>query len=246
MNPALLTAAAGMRARMETLDVIGNNIANAGANGFKADQEFYRLFDAALSRPGQGAAGRPEMPYIEGSRTDFRQGPLETTGSTLDVALSGPGFLVVKTPEGELYTRNGSLQLDAQGMLRTSDGLPVLGSDRQPIILPREGELEISKYGGIEVGGLAVGQLLIEEFSQPGALKKVGHTLFSLQAGVEPAPAAATTVQQGSLEGANVNVPESAVRLIAASRHFDLLRRAATLVGDEMEGQAVERLGAIR
>lgn len=246
MNPALLTAAAGMRARMETLDVIGNNIANAGANGFKADQEFYRLFDAALSRPGQGAAGRPEMPYIEGSRTDFRQGRLQTTGSTLDVALSGPGFLVVKTPQGELYTRNGSLQLDAQGMLRTSGGLPVLGSDRQPIILPREGELEISENGGIEAGGLASAQLLIEEFSQPNALKKVGHTLFSLPAGVEPAPAATTTVQQGSLEGANVNVPESAVRLIAASRHFDLLRRAATLVGDEMEGQAVQRLGALR
>jgi flagellar basal-body rod protein FlgF len=246
MNPALLTAAAGMRARMETLDVIGNNIANAGANGFKADQEFYRLFDAALSRPGQGAAGRPEMPYIEGSRTDFRQGPLQTTGSTLDVALSGPGFLVVKAPQGELYTRNGSMQLDAQGMLRTSDGLPVLGPDRQPIILPREGELEISNNGVIEVGGLASGQLLIEEFSQPNALKKVGHTLFSLPAGVEPAPAATTTVQQGSLEGANVNMPESAVRLIAASRHFDLLRRAATLVGDEMEGQAVQRLGALR
>ena len=246
MNPALLNAAAGMRARMETLDVIGNNIANAGATGFKADQEFYRLFDAALSRPGHGASERPEMPYSEGSRTDFRQGPLQATGSTLDVALSGPGFLVVETPQGELYTRNGSLQLDAQGTLRTSDGLPVLGSNRQPIVLPREGELEISKNGGIEVGGIAAGQLLIEEFSQPRALKKVGHTLFSLQPGVEPAPAALTTVRQGSLESSNVNVPESAVRLIAASRHFDLLRRAASLVGDEMEGQAVERLGAIR
>jgi flagellar basal body rod protein FlgG len=246
MNPALLTAAAGMRARMETLDVIGNNIANAGANGFKADQEFYRLFDAALSWLGQGAAGRPEMPFVEGSRTDFRQGPLQTTGSTLDVALSGPGFLVVQTPQGELYTRNGSLQLDAQGTLHTSDGLPVLGVNRQPIALPREGELEISKNGVIEVRGLEVGQLLIEEFSQPHALKKVGHTLFSLQLGVEPSPAAQTTVQQGSLEGANVNVPESAVRLIAASRHFDMLRRTASLVGDEMEGQAVQRLGALR
>jgi flagellar basal-body rod protein FlgF len=246
MNPALLTAAAGMRARMETLDVIGNNIANAGANGFKADQEFYRLFDAARSRSGQGATGRPEMPFIEGSRTDFRQGPLQSTGSTLDVALSGPGFLVVQTPQGELYTRNGSLQLDAQGTLRTSDGLPVLGADRQPIVLPREGELEISKNGAIEVGGLEVGQLLVGEFAQPRALKKVGHTLFQLQPGIEPAPAALTTVQQGSLEGANVNVPESAVRLIAASRHFDLLRRTASLVGDEMEGQAVQRLGALR
>lgn len=246
MSPALLNAAAGMRARMETLDVIGNNIANAGANGFKADQGFYRLFDAALSRPGQGASGRPEMPFLEGSRTDFRQGPLQTTGATLDVALSGPGFLVVQTPRGELYTRNGSLQLDAQGTLRTSDGLPVLGSDRQPIVLPREGDLEISKNGGIEVGGIAAGQLLVEEFAEPRALKKVGHTLFSLQAGIEPAANATTTVQQGSLEGANVNVPESAVRLIAASRHFDLLRRTASLVGDEMEGEAVQRLGSVR
>src|SRR5690606_15814244 len=217
MNPSLLTAAAGMRARMETLDVIGNNIANAGANGFKADQEFYRLFDAALSRSGQGATGRPEMPFVEGSRTDFRQGALQTTGATLDVALSGPGFLVVQTPQGELYTRNGSLQLDAQGTLRTSDGLPVLGANRQPIVLTRDGEVEISKNGRIEVGGIEVAQLLVEEPAEPRALKKVGHTLFSLPEGIEASPAALTTVQQGSLEGANVNVPESAVRLIAAS-----------------------------
>ena len=246
MNSALLTAAAGMRARMETLDVIGNNIANAGANGFKADQEFYRLFDAARSRAGQGATGRPEMPFIEASRTDFRQGPLQSTGAPLDVALSGPGFLVVQTPQGELYTRNGSLHLDSQGMLRTSDGLPVLAFNRQPIVLPREGELEISQNGVIEVGGIEVGRLLVEEFASPHVLKKVGHTLYSRPAGVEPRPAASTTVQQGSLESANVNVPESAVRLIAASRHFDLLRRTATLVGDEMEGQAVQRLGALR
>src|SRR5690606_14948314 len=113
-------------------------------------------------------------------------------------------------------------------------------------VLPREGEVEISKNGRIEVGGIEVAQLLVEEPAEPRALKKVGHTLFSLPEGIEASPAALTTVQQGSLEGANVNVPESAVRLIAASRHFDLLRRSASLVGDEMEGQAVQRLGALR
>jgi flagellar basal-body rod protein FlgF len=246
MNPALLTAAAGMRARMETLDVIGNNIANAGANGYKADQEFYRLFEGALSRSGQGVGNRPEMPYLQGSRIDFRQGPLATTGATLDVALSGPGFLVVETPQGELYTRNGSLRLDAEGTLLTSDGLSVLGADRQPLTLPREGEVEISTTGAINVDGIPVGQLLIEEFFNPNALRKVGNTLFAAPDGVEPELAAQTNILQGSLESANVNVPEAAVRLIAASRHFDLLRRAASLVGDEMEGQAVERLGAIR
>ncbi len=246
MNPALLTAAAGMRARMETLDVIGNNIANAGVTGYKADQEFYRLFAGALSRSGQGVGSRPEMPYLEGSQTDFRQGPLEATGATLDIALSGPGFLVVEAPQGELYTRNGSLRVNAEGILQTSDGLPVLGTDRQPIILPREGQVEISEAGALNVDGLAVGQLLIEEFTDPNALKKVGNTLFTAPNGVEPETASETIVHQGSLESANVNVPEAAVRLIAASRHFDLLRRAASLIGDEMEGQAVQRLGSIR
>lgn len=246
MNPALLTAAAGMRARMETLDVIGNNIANSASNGYKADQEFYRLFESAFSRSSQGVAGRPEMPYIQGSRTDFGQGSLQATGSTLDIALSGPGFLVVQTPQGELYSRNGSLQLNAEGTLLTSDGLPVLGSDREPLTLPRDGELEISQSGLLTINNIAVGQLLVEEFDTPNSLRKVGHTLFALQPGVEPQTATLTTVNQGSLEAANVNVPESAVRLIAASRHFDLLRRAASLVGDEMEGQAVERLGALR
>lgn len=235
-----------MRARMETLDVIGNNIANAGASGFKADQEFYRLFEGALSRSGQGIGTRPEMPYVQGSRTDFRQGPLENTGATLDVALSGPGFLVVETAQGELYTRNGSLHVDANGTLLTSDQLPVLGNDRQPITLPREGAVEISTTGAVNVDGIPVGALLVEEFVDPTALRKVGNTLFSKPAEIEAQAASGTTVQQGSLEAANVNVPEAAVKLIAASRHFDLLRRAASLIGDEMEGQAVERLGAIR
>ena len=246
MNPALLIAAAGMRARMETLDVIGNNIANASVNGYKADQEFYRLFAGALSRSGQGVGNRPEMPYLEGSRIDFRQGTLEKTGATLDVALSGPGFLVVEAPQGELYTRNGSLRVNAEGILQTSDGLPVLGTDRQPIILPREGQVEISETGALNVDGLTVGQLLIEEFANPHALNKVGNTLFMAPEGMEPEIASATVVHQGSLESANVNVPEAAVRLIAASRHFELLRRAASLIGDEMEGQAVQRLGSIR
>ena len=108
MDQALLTVAAGMRSRMETLEVLGNNIANAPTSGYKADREFYRLFATAEARLAISPGDRPWMPVVEGSVIDFAQGPLIQTAGPLDLALSGPGFLVVRSPSGDLYTRSGS------------------------------------------------------------------------------------------------------------------------------------------
>ncbi len=246
MNPAVLTAAAGMRARMESLEVLSNNIANASAPGYKGDQEFYRLFQSAAAKADPRTGDRALMPYVEASRTDFRQGPLETTHAPLDVAISGPGFFAVEGQAGTLYTRNGGFQTDAEGLLRTADGLAVLDEAGARIVVPPDGEIEISGAGEIRVGQRPVGRLGLFEFDSPGSLRKAGHTYFEAPAALEARPAGESSVRQGSLESSNVSVPEAAVRLIGATRHFELLRRAATLVGDEMEGQAVERLARAR
>ena len=243
MHPALLASAAGMKARSETLDLIASNLANASTTGFKADREFYRLFIGAEARSDPHVGDWRWMPVVQGSRVDLTQGPLEQTGGPLDVALAGPGFLTVAGPDGRtLLTRAGSLARGPGGELLTAGGLVALDDAGLAITLPAEGEVAIAETGWISVGGASVGRLGLVEVAEPGALRKAGANLF--EPGAQPLePASETGVRQGWLEGSNVGVAQSAVELIQAQRHFEMLRRATSLVGDEMEGAAVERLG---
>src|SRR6476620_7268767 len=96
-------AASGLRSRMESLDLLANNIANASTSGFKADREFYNLYMAAEQEGGDSAPS--VQPVIEKHWTDFSQGALTATANPLDVALSGPGFFGVAGPSGAMYTR---------------------------------------------------------------------------------------------------------------------------------------------
>jgi len=258
MNPALLTTASGMRARVESLETIGNNLANAGTNGFKADHEFYQLFVGKLARTDPRTGDLTTMPVAEASVVDFRQGPLEATHAPLDVALNGAGFLAVEGPAGDVwYTRAGSLMTNAEGRLVTPDGFPVRGVERlnappngenvdpRSIFLPPEGQIEIDQLGHIRVDGVDVGQLEVVEFEDPNVLRKIGNNFFTA-GGETPRPAASADVRQGYLESANVSTPEIAVRLIQATRHFETLRRATSLIGDDMDGRAIESLGRSR
>lgn len=243
MNPALLTAAAGMKARIETVDVLANNLANASTAGYKADAEFYRLFETARSRPDPRTGDANPLPVAEATWVNFAQGPIETTGSAFDIALEGPGFLALEGPHGTLYSRQGSLGRSHAGELVGPNGLRVLGQDGKPIAIPTNAGIAISADGAIRAGETTIGRLPIVEFAEPRALRKAGDALFSAPDEAGPKPAAATAVRQGAVEGSNVSASLAAVRLISANRHFEMLRRAASLVGDEMDSRAVSELG---
>lgn len=246
MNSTLLMVAAGMRSRIESLDVLGNNIANASTSGYKADHEFHRLFwtERARSDPNNGAESL--MPVVEATRIDFTQGPLIATEAPLDVALNGRGFLAVNGPGGVLYTRNGHLTRAADGSLITSEGYAVRGAGGAEITVPEQGRIRIEPHGAVSVDGLTVGQLAIVEFAGQPPLTKVGRNYYSAHAAVAPEPATTTTLAQGHLEGSNVSAPEAAVRLITVGRHFEMLSRVANLVGNEMDARSVEELGRTR
>jgi flagellar basal body rod protein FlgG len=246
MNSTLLMVAAGMRSRIESLDVLGNNIANASTSGYKADHEFNRLFwtEHARSDPDSGAESL--MPVAEATRIDFRQGPLIATEAPLDVALTGPGFLAVDGPGGVLYTRNGHLTRAADGRLVTPDGYALRDTAGAPIMVPERGQVEIEAHGAVSVDGSAIGRLAIVEFDGQPPLAKLGRNYFSATANVTPEPAGATTLAQGHLEASNVSAPEAAVRLITVGRHFEMLSRVANLVGNEMDARSVEELGRTR
>src|SRR5579859_645253 len=104
MDALTISAASGLRSRMETLDMLANNLANASTNGFKTDREFYSTYisaDAESSAPGVQPT---TVPVVEKQFTDFTQGMVTPTGNPLDLAISGNGFFTTKGPSGPLYT----------------------------------------------------------------------------------------------------------------------------------------------
>ena len=112
------------------MDVVANNVANASTNGFKADRSLFAEYLMPTAREDNFAAGRDrKLSHVIDRATfrDYGQGSLDQTKNPLDVAIDGDAFLVVQTPRGERYTRNGALQINATGALVTSEGYQVLG-----------------------------------------------------------------------------------------------------------------------
>jgi len=248
MDSLTVAAASGMRARLESLEMLANNLANAATAGYKSDREFYSLYVApeALNPALEGFGSAPAtLPVIQGHWTDFYQGTLTPTGNPLDLALSGKGFFAADGPGGQLYTRNGSLRLSPAGILTTPEGYPLRTLERTPIQAQPGLPLEISTDGVVRQGGQALGQLAIVDFAQPAGLGKFGKNYFrAVDPRSVPQPAGGVEVHQGKLESSNVGAPESAVRLISILRQFEMLQKAMT-IGADMGRRAVEEVARV-
>jgi flagellar basal-body rod protein FlgF len=247
MDALTVSAASGMKARLESLEMLANNLANQAAAGYKADREFYSLYLApeALEATGEEAAVRPPvLPVIDRHWTDFSQGNLVATGDAAHLAISGRGFFAVQGPGGPLYTRNGAFRLSRAGVLETAEGYAVLDQAGRPIALDPARPFEVALDGAIRQAGALVATLGIVEFAQPEALAKHAGTYFRAAAGLAPAAARGFEVHQGKLESSNVSPAEGAVRLISVLRQFEMLQRAAVL-GGEMNRKAVEEVARV-
>src|SRR4029079_3989125 len=131
------------------LDVVANNIANINTTGFKADGSMFEEYLSSAARTNVNG----KVSFVQDRCTwhDMSQGSIERTGSPLDVAIDGKGYLVLQTPRGERYTRNGAFQIGPNGNLMTADGMPVLG-DGGPITLqPTDRQISINANGAISV-----------------------------------------------------------------------------------------------
>ncbi len=225
---------------MESLDMLANNLANAGTTGFKADREFYDIYTGDAD-PG----ATNELPLIDKPWIDFSQGTVVPTSNPLDVALSGSGFLTAQGPNGILYTRNGSLKLSTTGVLQTKDGYPVLSTLNKTIQLDASRPFDITTEGLVRQDGADVASLRIAAFDDTGALKKRSSTYFQLTDDrVKPRAATGFELKQGHLESTNSGGPETAVRLIGVMRQFEMLQRAITL-GGEMNRRAIEEVARV-
>ena len=229
MLEGMYTAAAGMAAGQQRLDALANDLANVNTTGYKRLRLAFR--DLVYTESGLGAA----RGVAEGSGSAATlvgrggaQGALQRTDRRLDVAISGPGYLQVRRPDGsQALTRDGALRVDEQGRLGTSDGdLLVPG-----VTLPRgvsEQDVTIQPDGRVVARDRVVGQIRLVNVRAADGLRSVGDNLFAASdASGAPAPAGANTrLEQGALEASNVELADAMVEMMDAQRSYQLASKA--------------------
>jgi flagellar basal-body rod protein FlgF/flagellar basal-body rod protein FlgG len=211
------------------LEVVSNNVANLNTTGFKGDHAYFEEFLAPEARQELFPGGDASIRFVNdrGVWHDFAQGPSQITDNPLDVAIDGDAFLVVQTGNGERYTRNGAMQINAAGQLVNSEGAPVLGENGPITFQPGDRNIVISKDGRITVNEGAIvktegfrGKLRLVRFAQLQLLQKDGTSNFLAPDGVAPEAAPNARVQQGAVEKSNVNGVLEMTRLIEITRTY--------------------------
>jgi len=223
-----------MKTRMASLDMLANNLANAGTSGFKADREFYNLYDEAL-------------PMVQSQWTDFSQGSLTSTGNPLNVALSGKGLFALNAPSGTVYTRNGDFRISKTNQLETREGYTIRNVQDQgrPITVDPLQPVDIGKDGAVTQGGQNLGQIEVSALDVPNTLSKLGNGYYTPLDKTAAAPKAANVeLLQGQIEQSNVDPADSAVRLISVMRQFEMMQRAMTL-GTQMNQSAIQDVAKV-
>ena len=223
MNSGIYTAYSGMQAQADALDIIANNLSNINTTGFKAEKAFFTLlqqYSGEGIEPDTLNAAINKPVAVRGT-FDLESGSLTRTYRDLDVAIEGNGFLVVDTPRGIRYTRNGNLNMNTQGILVTSDGYPVLGTENKPITLG-PGKVRIGVDGDIQLDGETVDSLKLVRF----------ENLLKSDA----------KIKAGYLEGSNVNPVQAMVRMISILRNFEAMQKSMNLITNDINKQAIEKL----
>jgi len=172
------------------MDTIATNLANINTAGFKAEELLYKEVPERTTRNGERLSLVHDVTYLR----DMSEGQMSKTDNTFDLAISGNGFFVVNTTQGERYTRHGAFSLDSQGQLVTLTGAPVLGEGNAPILVP-DGTVNvtITADGTVSADAQQIGKVQIVEFDQPAALVKEGDGLYVAK-DQAPKPAAESLV----------------------------------------------------
>ncbi|MBV8826834.1 MAG: flagellar basal-body rod protein FlgF [Bradyrhizobiaceae bacterium] len=241
MENALLVGLSRQMALQREMEVVANNIANIDTNGFKADFSLFEEYLMPGARDGNFRVADSPVSFVRdrGTLIDLNQGPFQHTGNPLDVAINGDGFLVINTPQGERYTRNGALAINPQGELVTSEGYQVLG-DGGPIAFQNQDTgVTINPEGTVSVkdpsnSSVAIirGQLRVASFAQPARLQKEGGSTFSAPADMPATPSTKSNVVQGALEKSNVRPIIEMSRMIEISRSYAAIANLLQSEGD--------------
>jgi len=225
VDKALFIAMTGAKHNMLAQANRANNLANLSTTGFRAD------FEQSRSMGVYYGDGQPTRAYAmtESPRADFTPGSMIATNNPLDVAIQGNGFIAVQSPDGtEAYTRAGNMAVDATGMLRTANGLPVLGAGG-PINIPENEKVQIGADGIISIIGQGQGP---EAMVQVGQIKLVNPDIQNIEKGDDglfrqrdgeiALPAVEVTLRSGMLESSNVNAIEEFTQILSLARQYEM------------------------
>ncbi len=238
MNRGIYPILTGAIAQEHRLHVTANNLANVNTTGFKRDEPLFRsvMNQTAPMLPLSAQADAVVQPVFNtGKRaverifvrpqsldTIFEPGRLRATGNPFDLAIQGPGFFEVKTPQGLRYTRNGVFHVDQKRRLVNETGIPVMGTTggkKKPVELKMpEGNVTIAPNGAIHVNGEEFGFVRVVEFSDRNKPLKAGDGLYT---GQDPKPAKDTTLLQGHIEESAVNTITEMVKMIQVMRAYE-------------------------
>jgi len=270
MNLSTINSLVGMQSIQLKLDTIANNMANINTNGYKRREVFFQdILSARMDQPqdfqlnqrltplgiDQGAGSRVAL-----TMAHFDQGQAMDTGIATDFMINGENvFFTVKSANDQTtrYTRNGHFQLDGKGYLVTDQGDYVVNANNSPIQLPEGSSLKVDSMGkliaeGVNGSKTILGSLQLVNIISPQSLQEVGENLYQIP--TELANQAQNivqnvntnqisyTVQQGKLEGSNVDLANEMVQLTEAQRAYQFQARAINY-SDQMMGMATRLRG---
>jgi flagellar basal-body rod protein FlgG len=240
MSSALWVSKTGLVAQDMAMTTVANNLANVNTVGFKSDRAVFEdLFYAIEVQPGAQADQVNTVPSglqmgngvrVVGTQKVFTEGNIQTTGQPMDLAIIGQGFFRVQGPNGEdYYTENGQFQLNAEGMMVNSQGLPLADEILVPegssgFTVGSDGTVTVVNAQGVTED---LGQIQLVNFLNPAGLEALGGNLYrETVASGEPVEGTAGEdglgqLKQRVLEGSNVQVVEAMVQMIAIQRAYE-------------------------
>lgn len=246
MDSTLNIALSHQAAVQRRMDVVANNIANMNTTAFQKEGVMFKEFQIELLNSNSPIGNTVSYIQDVGSKRSFVAGNFLPTANTLDIAISGKGYLSLQSTDGQpRYSRNGHLSINDQSMLVGADGALVLDDAGSPIAVgAQDTEIVISTDGTINSSAGTLGKLGLVEFTdaQRDALKKVGQSLYSSE--FQPTAATTSTVTQGMLESSNVNPIEEMTEMLQIMRSY---QSVATLMKDydDMKNSSLRTIAAV-
>lgn len=253
MHNALSIAKTGMAAQDAKMTAISNNLANVNTVGFKQDTVvFADLFYSIDKNAGTETADLNQHPTgiqlgngvrVAGTQKIFTQGNINTTEQQYDLAINGDGFLQVTGGDGEiLYTRNGQLQVNADGVLVTNQGFAIepeitIPDNATLVSISQDGIVQASIAGQVDPEEL--GQITLAKFMNPSGLRPLGDNMLGATDAsgdameLIPGQEGVGIIQQGALEGSNVQIVSQMVDMIQTQRGYEMNAKIMS-ASDEM------------
>lgn len=256
MIRAMYTAASGMSAQQLNLDTVANNLANSATAGFRRRHlQFEDMMYQNMVAPGAAQSATTTAAGLQiglgthavATEVVNTQGDFNQTGNQLDLAVSGTGFFQVSRPDGSTaFTRAGNFHLNNQGQMMTANGELLTPA----ITIPSNAtNVSISNYGIVtatlpgQTTASQLGQIQLATFVNPGGLSSIGGNLLQQTtasgAPIVDSPGGSSgmgTLQQGALEGSNVDVVEEFVQMVMAQRAYESNSKVIH-VADDMYSQ---------